>query len=154
MIWIFLKTKKKKMMSNYITYNYQGIDNKLEYTLPKYYSKATLVLCPNHLAQQWQDEIVKNTSPSLSVVKITTIRELRSCTYGLLASAGKKYTTLVLEYIFLIFIDVVIVSYQFLKNSNYFLESCDDSHATISNSWKVRDRWVLSSLKVKLLLKK
>lgn len=43
-----------------------------------YYSRATLVHCPSHLARQWKEEVQKNTKATVAV--ITTINEFKSYT--------------------------------------------------------------------------
>mmetsp|Transcript_8090 Transcript_8090/g.11129 ORF Transcript_8090/g.11129 Transcript_8090/m.11129 type:complete len:960 (+) Transcript_8090:695-3574(+) len=65
-------------------------------------STATLVLCPNHLAAQWQHELIMNSNPPLKVLKLSTIAEYKKCTVTTLAIA-----------------DAVIVTIQFLNNENY-----------------------------------
>jgi superfamily II DNA or RNA helicase len=44
------------------------------------------VVCPNHLAQQWADEIKKYTD--LNVILYTTLENIKSLTYGDVVSAG------------------------------------------------------------------
>eukprot|EP00026_Physarum_polycephalum_P001180 Phypoly_transcript_01181.p1 GENE.Phypoly_transcript_01181~~Phypoly_transcript_01181.p1 ORF type:complete len:926 (+),score=269.55 Phypoly_transcript_01181:822-3599(+) len=66
-------------------------------------TQATVVLCPNHLVQQWQTEIQKHTSPPLTIVTLTTKNELAVTTYNDIVEA-----------------DIVIVSVSLLKNPNYF----------------------------------
>lgn len=41
-----------------------------------YYSRATFVHCPNHLARQWKEEVQKNTTATVAV--ITTINEFKT----------------------------------------------------------------------------
>lgn len=65
-------------------------------------SKATLICAPNHLCKQWADEIAKHTKPQLKVLLITTKPQ------------HVKY-----DYRDFIKADVVIVSFQLLKNKNY-----------------------------------
>eukprot|EP01113_Clastostelium_recurvatum_P010115 TRINITY_DN14965_c0_g1_i2.p1 TRINITY_DN14965_c0_g1~~TRINITY_DN14965_c0_g1_i2.p1 ORF type:complete len:275 (+),score=51.06 TRINITY_DN14965_c0_g1_i2:38-826(+) len=65
-------------------------------------SRATLVICPNHLVAQWQDEIKTATSPPLRVAIITTASQHREVTYR----------DLMVE------LDVVVVSFQYLKNGS------------------------------------
>ena len=66
-----------------------------------YFSKANLVLCPSHLAQQWFDEITNNTI-GLSVVMIRTKKDWELLTYQDVMTC-----------------DVVIVTHQFLLNPYY-----------------------------------
>lgn len=42
-------------------------------------------MCPNHLAQQWADEIKKYTS--LNAILYTTLEDIKNLTYADLASA-------------------------------------------------------------------
>eukprot|EP00026_Physarum_polycephalum_P002152 Phypoly_transcript_02157.p1 GENE.Phypoly_transcript_02157~~Phypoly_transcript_02157.p1 ORF type:complete len:976 (+),score=126.80 Phypoly_transcript_02157:57-2930(+) len=64
-------------------------------------TSATLVVCPNHLVQQWVEEIQNRTQ--LRVVQLTTKAELVSTSYeDVIAS------------------DIVLASYSLLKNKNYF----------------------------------
>lgn len=66
-----------------------------------FYSRANLVLCPNHLAQQWFDEIEKNTQ-NIYTIMIRTKRDWENITYQELMEA-----------------DIVIVTHQFLNNAIY-----------------------------------
>lgn len=65
-------------------------------------SKATLVLCPNHLTRQWKTEAEMNISPHLKVYLITTVTQANELTYSNVIQA-----------------DLVIVSFQFLMNAHY-----------------------------------
>eukprot|EP00029_Vermamoeba_vermiformis_P009184 TRINITY_DN4500_c0_g1_i2.p1 TRINITY_DN4500_c0_g1~~TRINITY_DN4500_c0_g1_i2.p1 ORF type:complete len:980 (+),score=214.26 TRINITY_DN4500_c0_g1_i2:150-3089(+) len=64
-------------------------------------SRATLVMCPNHLSKQWQDEIERATD--LKVFVINTITQLRALTYEKVRS----------EY------DIIICVYQLFETPNY-----------------------------------
>ena len=66
---------------------------------------TSIVVCPNHLTQQWLNEIVNNAEPPLKVFKFTTIREYAKATADDIATA-----------------DAVIASIQFLNNGNYCTE--------------------------------
>ncbi len=46
------------------------------------------MISPNHLAAQWMEEIVKNSSPPLKVIYIPTIVQLRSKTFTDLMDVG------------------------------------------------------------------
>lgn len=50
--------------------------------------KATLVLCPGHLVEQWGHEIQKYAVPVPRVYLIPTIRELCKLTFSELARTG------------------------------------------------------------------
>ncbi|ULY68474.1 putative superfamily II helicase [Chlorella virus XW01] len=65
-------------------------------------SRATLLLCPNHLAKQWEDE-VKSNYPKLKVIKILTKRD------------HSNY-----NYLDLINVDIIIVTQQFLMNFKHY----------------------------------
>jgi len=77
---------------------------------------ATLVLCPSHLAKQWLEEIKKHV-PSLNVIKITTMKEHKKLTYQDIIDAGLSFPSFS---ILTVRLDIVIVSFQFLKNGIYF----------------------------------
>lgn len=64
-------------------------------------SKANLVLCPSHLAEQWYNEIINNTI-DMKVAMIRTKKDWDMLTYYDLLTC-----------------DVVIVTHQFLINPNY-----------------------------------
>lgn len=67
-----------------------------------YYSRASLVHCPSHLAKQWKDEVQKNTKATVAV--ITTINEFKNYSIDDLCS---KF-------------DIVCVSFPLLmQNKNY-----------------------------------
>jgi SNF2 family DNA or RNA helicase len=97
-------------------------------------SRATLVLCPNHLAKQWSDELAKATD--LKVAVVTTIVQLRKFSY-------QDFV----DY------DVVIVSYQLLQNPNYFfLGSSVTKKTNVKKKQEIeRTVWVESSLEVFLM---
>lgn len=59
------------------------------------------VFCPSHLAKQWVAEFEKHTI-GLRVISVTVIRDLKKISASDLCDA-----------------DVVVVSYNFLLNSNY-----------------------------------
>lgn len=46
------------------------------------------VICPNHLAKQWADEIKNHTEPALTTIVITTKAEYKSYSYGDILAAG------------------------------------------------------------------
>jgi len=81
--------------------------NEAPVNVPKYKSFATIILCPSRLCQQWEDEIMKYMNKGyykyFSIVKITTKPQLEKQTYDSLCNA-----------------DVVIVSYPFIANKNYY----------------------------------
>lgn len=72
--------------------------NTLDYII----SRATLLLCPNHLAKQWEDEI-KCNYPKLKVIKILTKKD------------HQKY-----KYEDFINVDIIIVTQQFLMNFKHY----------------------------------
>lgn len=47
---------------------------------------ALAVICPNHLAMQWRQEVSKYTA--LKVCMITTTEDLKTTTYGDIVNAG------------------------------------------------------------------
>ena len=84
-------------------------------------TKATLVICPSHLTKQWYMEIKKCTSKLKSILVLTKTNH-------------KKYT-----YRDIIEQDIVIVSFQFLWNINWYvnypyIDRDDYSSKRITNS--------------------
>ncbi len=78
------------------------------------------MLCPNHLVDQWVKEIEKHSEPKLSVIPITTIAQVKKITYQQIINAGKITVELKLHLMTLICsLDVVVVTYNLLKNKNY-----------------------------------
>jgi SNF2 family DNA or RNA helicase len=65
-------------------------------------SKATLLICPSHLAKQWADE-AKNCLPNLKIIIIRTKRNHEKVTYDDIKNA-----------------DFVIITQQFLMNFKYY----------------------------------
>lgn len=47
-----------------------------------------LVLCPGHLAKQWQEEIETNSEPKLKVIVIPTVAPFKKLTMQDIADAG------------------------------------------------------------------
>eukprot|EP00029_Vermamoeba_vermiformis_P008911 TRINITY_DN4297_c1_g1_i1.p1 TRINITY_DN4297_c1_g1~~TRINITY_DN4297_c1_g1_i1.p1 ORF type:complete len:1047 (+),score=234.72 TRINITY_DN4297_c1_g1_i1:95-3235(+) len=92
-------------------------------------SRATLVLCPNHLAKQWSDELTKVTD--LKVAVVTTIVQLRKFSYEDFVNY-----------------DVVIVSYQLMQNPNYFFLGSSVAKKTNVKKRQELERtaWVETSL--------
>lgn len=82
--------------------------NILSYTLPelknKFYSRATLIFCPNQLCGQWlrelKDKITKSYEPK--IIQILTKRDFDKITYSDLLDA-----------------DYILVSYTFMDNKNF-----------------------------------
>lgn len=71
--------------------------------------KANLVICPNHLTNQWKEEI-KRCNSKLKIILILT-----------------KHTHSKINYDDIINADIVIVSLQFLINKNYYVKYKLDS---------------------------
>lgn len=57
--------------------------NYVQNRLKMLFSRATLVLCPNHLGEQWYNELKRLTKPeyNLNVVKLFVKQDFDSCTY-------------------------------------------------------------------------
>lgn len=53
----------------------------------RFKTHASIVMCPNHLAQQWQDQILQH-SEFLKVLKFTTVSELKGKSYQDIMEAG------------------------------------------------------------------
>jgi SNF2 family DNA or RNA helicase len=95
-------------------------------------SRATLVLCPNHLSKQWQDEIARATN--LKVHVINTIVQLRALTYEQVRS----------EY------DVILCVYQLFETPHYcVLPSTHTAKAfdAAQIDWEKRNKQVDNALK-------
>lgn len=65
-------------------------------------SKATLIICPNQLPQQWKDELLKHSNNKLQIVLISTKNHFIKYSFKDLVHA-----------------DFVIVTADFLNNNNY-----------------------------------
>ena len=59
----------------------------------RFKTHATLVACPNHLAQQWKDQLIQHTEPPLKVIMFSTLTELKTSTYQNIMEAGKVVLT-------------------------------------------------------------
>eukprot|EP01103_Thecamoeba_quadrilineata_P004931 TRINITY_DN1479_c0_g2_i3.p1 TRINITY_DN1479_c0_g2~~TRINITY_DN1479_c0_g2_i3.p1 ORF type:complete len:989 (-),score=204.70 TRINITY_DN1479_c0_g2_i3:614-3580(-) len=94
--------------------------------IKKFKTGATLVLCPSHLSEQWANEISKNSSPPLKVCRATTISQLKHNTYSTFLTA-----------------DVVVASYQLLKNPNYLSVGLTPGRLV-----KERNDWIEDHLRV------
>lgn len=97
--------KISTVVSNKNVTEYLTNMNKYHPYLKYKHSKSTLIVCPRRLAFQWFDEFEKFASGLLSVLRITTITEL------------KKYT---LED--LLTADVIIVSTSFIEKTNDYID--------------------------------
>ena len=90
-------------------YKPNRIDNELKFETKPIYdmeglvTKATLILCPSHLTKQWSGEITK-ANPKLNQILFLTKVNHEKYTYQDILDA-----------------DVIIVSFQFLFNINYYL---------------------------------
>lgn len=75
--------------------------NYIQRELPFLFSRATLVLCPNHLGAQWCGELIKLTKKNygLNIIKLFTKLDYEKCTYQDILDA-----------------DFIIVTFQFLDN--------------------------------------
>jgi SNF2 family DNA or RNA helicase len=96
--------------------------NYFQRNLTKLFSRATLVICPNHLGTQWVEELKKliKNNYNLNVVPLFTKLHHDKCTYSDLLDA-----------------DFVIVSFPFLENKcflNQFLKKISSSYTYFSSS--------------------
>lgn len=89
--------------------SYLQIDN------TKLYSRATLIICPNHLCGQWEREIIKMVSKNcnIDIKLITTKRHFNLHTYQDLLDA-----------------DFIIMSYNFFENKEFYNEWIQDVSKT------------------------
>eukprot|EP01128_Nolandella_sp_AFSM9_P010099 TRINITY_DN692_c0_g2_i1.p1 TRINITY_DN692_c0_g2~~TRINITY_DN692_c0_g2_i1.p1 ORF type:complete len:1230 (-),score=332.21 TRINITY_DN692_c0_g2_i1:54-3488(-) len=96
----------------------------------KFYTGATLVICPNHLAVQWKEEIHNHTDPQLNVVLLTTRPQHKAYTYQDIIDA-----------------DFVIVSTNFMKNKGYFMLGGSSKKAVKVDLLENRRNWVASKMR-------
>ena len=80
----------------------------------KFKTKANLVICPSHLAKQWQNEIEK-ACPIMKIILCLTKPMHEKLTYQDIINA-----------------DVVIISFQFICNHKYYLRQNTDQYTTLS----------------------
>ena len=96
-------------------------------------SRATLILCPNHLSKQWKDEIERATN--LKIYVINTIVQLRALTYEQVRS----------EY------DIILCVYQLFETPHYcYLPGTSNAKkfdASTDIDWAKRNAQVDSALK-------
>lgn len=59
-----------------------------DYDPELYNSRATLVTCPNHIAQQWIDEIAKYSEKKMKTILLSTANDLRGTSYQQVVDAG------------------------------------------------------------------
>lgn len=83
------------------------------------------VHCPNHLARQWKEEIEKNTK-NMKIAVICTIVDFRKYTVDDLCNYGKASEGFGRGSKAHCYLDLVVVSFQFLENNNY-LSFCGTS---------------------------
>ena len=69
-------------------------------------SRATLVICPSHLAAQWKQEAETHTNPPLKCHVISTILQLHAITWQDALES-----------------DFIIITVQFLRNKNYLMKT-------------------------------
>lgn len=89
-----------------ITANPSVMTDKMSYSSSDDYwkinSKATLILCPSHIANQWRDE-AKKSNPSLKVLLILSKKDHEKLYFGDIINS-----------------DIIITSHQFLMNFKYY----------------------------------
>jgi hypothetical protein len=98
---------------------------KLDNYLP---TKATLIICPNHLTAQWITEVNKSTK--LKTVLLTTMKEVKEISYNDILEA-----------------DVVVASMHLLKNPTYFALHAPGGKASMAADAPQKRAlgWVLNS---------
>jgi len=72
------------------------------YQMNKFFTKATLILCPSHLTKQWECEI-KKCNPNFKILSIVTKKDMIKLSVFDIQTA-----------------DIIITSYQFLMNFKYY----------------------------------
>lgn len=87
-------------------------------------TKSTLIICPSHLTKQWSDEITK-CNPNLKQILILTKTNHKKYTYNDILNA-----------------DIVITSFQFIYNINYYVNY---AHYIDSKNKRYTKSWLSSS---------
>eukprot|EP01130_Rhizamoeba_saxonica_P013433 TRINITY_DN5737_c0_g1_i3.p1 TRINITY_DN5737_c0_g1~~TRINITY_DN5737_c0_g1_i3.p1 ORF type:complete len:848 (+),score=182.16 TRINITY_DN5737_c0_g1_i3:172-2544(+) len=91
-------------------------------------SRASLIICPSQLCRQWKEEIQKSLDKKLKVHVVTTMRQHKSITGNDVVNA-----------------DVIIVSFQFLKNRNYIYYGQDVEKKSVRvTTWCDKRIWLPS----------
>jgi hypothetical protein len=87
----------------------------------RHQTKATLIICPNHLVAQWKSEIEKYCGKKMTVVVITTIVQVKKYTSQDIIDAGNVENSFhhVRVIILTYYLDVVLITYNLLGNNNY-----------------------------------
>jgi hypothetical protein len=93
-------------------------------------TKATLVICPNHLTSQWCSEIAKFTD--LKVTPLTTVDQIRTTTYGDIMDSGSCAIYIYRRAFIIVSTDFVIIPCQTFKNKNYFSLGCGKKKVSVS----------------------
>lgn len=90
-----------------------------------------IVLCPNHLAKQWQQEIEKVSK--MKVALCSTINQLKAYSYDDFVNY-----------------DVIVFTYQLMQNPNYFYTGTTKSTYIKKRAAQIeRPTWVNNQLKVR-----
>eukprot|EP00026_Physarum_polycephalum_P001595 Phypoly_transcript_01597.p1 GENE.Phypoly_transcript_01597~~Phypoly_transcript_01597.p1 ORF type:complete len:1093 (+),score=215.01 Phypoly_transcript_01597:397-3279(+) len=95
-----------------------------------YYTPATLVLCPSHTIASWQEEIAKFVDKEFHVITLEKAAKLSATSYREICQA-----------------DLVLVSYELLKNPNYFRIGESGTLPVRMDEEILRHRWTYSHLK-------
>ena len=91
-------------------------------------SKSSLVICPNQLITQWENEFNKHCESNLKIITIMSVKELKALSYKEVVDS-----------------DVVILSHQFLRNKNY-LKPCGALATIQQRSKKLKDKFKITKL--------
>lgn len=76
-------------------------------TTNHYECRATLIICPNHLVQQWIDESLKHIFPKLRICVLAVKRDYDNVSYEDILTS-----------------DIVITNFFFLQNNHYIQKMC------------------------------
>ena len=89
------------------------------------FSKATLIICPSHLTHQWKHEFINVSNPSAKLLFIVSKTHFEKVSYQDIINS-----------------DVIIISFQFLMNFNYYGSlRCDYVASQVKDHYGFKHKW-------------